>query len=75
MALTKKNHYENELINGLKDGFKRYISCELFSFKLDVKKEYELKLKKLLNVNNILKLSQYPNNVIKLHLDGKVNLL
>lgn len=74
-SLTQKNGYENELINNLKKGFKSYIASDLFSFNLERKRDYETKLKKLLNVKNILKLSQFPNNAIKLHLDGKANLL
>lgn len=75
MSLTQKNNYENELIRTLKSNFKSYISSDLFSFNFSEKKEYCDKLGKLLNHKNILKLSQYPNNVIKLQLDGKVNLV
>lgn len=75
MSLTQKNNYENELINTLKSNFKSYINSDLFKFDFNRKKEYCDKLAKLLNKNNILKLSQYPNNVIKLQLDDKVKLV
>lgn len=75
MSLTQKNNYENELIKTLKSNFKSYINSDLFSFDFAKKKEYCDKLAKLLNKDNILKLSQYPNNVIKGQLDGKINLI
>ena len=74
MALTSLNHYEIDLAKSVKSRFRQFIYSDLFNFSTERKKEYIEKLDKIINKDNVKKISNYPNKAIKLHLDGKVTL-
>lgn len=74
-ALTQKNGFENELILSLKTRFREYIRSDRFEFTVAEKKKYEADLAKQINVTNIAEFSKFPNNLVKQHIDGKINIV
>ena len=74
MGLTKKNHYELDLLEQYKNRFNRYIKMDLGLDLHEVKRYNELLAKKI-GTKNILKIYNYPCSLVKQSLDGKNNIL